>query len=404
MAHSFQDNLARFEAVLSQRPLSYDALLAVIRDLDVPSDVDDDALTRYFACCYRILDLNGDGFGTALLSDVGPEGADHIEACASEMVRQALYDRVASNRAWVEERIAWFRERGKKVPKAYLENDLPPALNIPWDLSTARARLEPLLNHWESRIRDYPTAHFDLCWRVRQEGYPVFREIIGEWMRALEAEGVGEPNTIAAFETADELLKKADGDELLSWEEGERDVVPLLDDPHPMVVAGAARYLGALYTCERFTEAPEAPDAPDLIAMLTRLSTLPRYSAIACGGFICGFDTDCSGLYSLASDARVKESGFDIHDWILALVERDDYEPYLPNAQALWFYIHEFYDCDPEMVTKFLDRDRAWLALMCATEAPKKIDGMEAVLKRLANGDDAHCAGVAKAHLQAYYS
>ena len=400
MARSFQDTLARFEASLAERPLRYEAVLALIRDLNVPSDVDGDTLTRYFACCYRILDLQGDGFGRVLFKDAGPRGANHLEACASEMVKHVIYDPVARNRAWVEERIAWFRERGKKVPKAYLEHGLPPALTIPWDLATARDRLAPLLDQWKSRLLDCPTAHFGVCWRVRQEGYPVFRQVIDEWMRALEAEGVGEPNTIAAFETADDLLKKANGDEPLSWAECERDVIPLLSDPHPMVVAGAAHYLGALYTYERFTE---APDAPDLIAMLTRLSALPRYSAIASGGFICGFDTDCSGLYSLASDERVKEPGFDIHDWILKLVERDDYEPYLPNAQALWFYIHEFYDCDPEMVTKFLDRDRAWLALMCATEAPKKIDGMETVLKRLADGDDAHCAEVAKAHLETYY-
>jgi hypothetical protein len=167
-----------------------------------------------------------------------------------------------------------------------------------------------------------------------------------------------------------------------------------------MIVAGAARYLGALHEGGRFESTPEAPD---LNAMLDRLSRLSRYRAIACGAFICGFDADFAGLSALSSDARLSEAGFSIDDWIVRIVAGDDEEPYLPNAQALWFYIHEHYYADPAMVTKFIDLGRTWLALMCATEAPKKVSGMKPVLERLAAVPDRGIADAAKAHLQAHY-
>lgn len=401
MPDNFPRNLARFEVALAERPLRYAKLLEVIRALDVPADVNADDLTRYFDCSYRILDLNETGFGEALRSDVGASAAGHLEACAGELIEHVLYDRDARNRAWIEERIAWFQERGQEAPDAYFDHDLPPALKIPWDQETAQERVRPLLSYWQAQLPDHPTGHIRLCWCVIHDGYPVFRDVFTEWMEKLEEQNLGPPGTLAAFANADELLHKAEAGHPIPWPECERETLALLDDPHPMVVAGAARYLGALYESNCFGNDPAAPN---LIAMLDRLSALPQFRAIACGGFVCGFDTECSGLHALASDSRVIEAGFAIDDWILKIVTSDDYEPYLPNAQALWFYIHEYYDFEPEMVMKFIDRGRAWLALMCATEAPQAVDGMKPVLERLSTTRDAAIAEAAKGHLAAHYT
>jgi hypothetical protein len=316
------------------------------------------------------------------------------------MIEHVLYDRSARNRAWVEERTAWFRAQGRDVPEAYIDHGIPPALGIPWDKTNAGVRVRPLLMHLESQLTDAPSAHFRLCWSVMRDGYPIFRKIFSEWMRELDAKGPAQPGTVAAFTKANDLLRKAEDGAVISWPVCEQEIVTLLDDPHPMIVAGAARYLGALYAGGSFRSTPEAPD---LNAMLDRLSLLPRYRAIACGAFICGFDTDIAGLSALSSDGRITEAGFSVDDWILKIVASDDYEPYLPNAQALWFYIHEHYCADAAMVTKFIDLDRAWLALMCATEVPEKLSGMKPVLEHLADVSDRKIADAAKAHLKAHY-
>jgi hypothetical protein len=400
MQDRFHDALQRFGDAQDARPLDYDAMIGIIRDLSVPPDVTAADLTRYFDCCFRILDLAGDGFGAKLCADVGKRRAGHLENCAREMVEHVLYDRVARNRAWLNDRVTWFREHGREVPEAYLHSDLPPVLSIPWDAPTARERLGPLFKYWQQRLVDNPTAHFGLCWRVMHDGYPVFREVFGDWMRRLEEKGIGQQGTVAAFADADTLLAKAEAGVALSWAACDRDVVALLSDPHPMVVAGAARYLGSLYVSNSFHDDPEAPD---LIAILNRLSSLAQFRAIACGGFICGFDVDCSGLRALASNGRIEEADFSIDDWVLDVVAGDDYEPYLPNAQALWFYIHEFYCSDPAMIMRFIDRDRIWLALMCATEVRDAVQGMKPVLERLLAAPDAEVAEAAKAHLTAFY-
>lgn len=400
MLSTFQDDLKRFETALAERPLSCDDLVSALRGLDVPADVCGADLTRYIRCSYHLLGIRDDDFSEILLSDVGPQAAWYLAVCAEEMIEHVLYDRVAGNRAWVEERVAWFRERGKEVPDAYLDHGLPPALSIPWDLVTARERLAPLLTLWEARLAHVPTAHFRLCWNVRRNGYQVFQKVIGEWLRRIEARGIGQPDTLAAFEKAEELLKKAESRARISWMECERDVLSLLGEAHPMVVGGAARYLGALYANDGIVD---CSDAPSLVAVLDRLSELPCFRAIACGGFVDGFDLDCRGLQTLATDPRAREAGFDIDLWILKIVASDDYEPYLPNAQALWFYIHEFYDLDPAMVMKFIDLKRDWLALMCATEVREKVSGMKTVLERLAASSDADIAGAARWHLNEYY-
>lgn len=400
MTDTFADTLARFETALDARPLDYETLIGVFRAIELPASPDADELTRLFACCYRILDFEKTGFNARLYQDAGEWYAGHLEACAFDQIECVMYDRNAQSRAWIAERIRWHEENDREVPDDYLSNDLPPALTIPWGKETARARTAPLLEYWQNALADVPTAHFSMAWKVTHDGYPVFCEIVEDWMHDLDEQGLGVPGTWAAFAKADELLDLADREAPLPWADCERNLLPLLKDPHPMIVAGAARVLGAFYAEEALPDGAQAPSPKDMLEMLGDLET---HRAIACGGFVCGFDTDCAGLHALKSDGRLINAGFVLDDWILHVITRDDYEPYLPNAQALWFYIHEHYCADPKMVMTFIDKDRSWLAMMCATEVHEAVDGMKPVLERLATDADPQVADMADQHLETHY-
>ncbi|XSG81441.1 MAG: hypothetical protein ACPW61_10190 [Methyloligella sp. ZOD6] len=122
---------------------------------------------------------------------------------------------------------------------------------------------------------------------------------------------------------------------------------------------------------------------------------------MVCGAFVHGLDTECYGLGSLASDERLRD--FDLDQWVVESLSLDEDEIYIPNAQALWFHVHEHYDCDPGFVTRLIDMDRAWIAMMCATERRERIEGMEPVLHRLAENPDPEIAAHAESHLARYY-
>ncbi len=400
MTEPLQETLARFETALDANPLDYDTLITVIRDIELPASPDADDLTRLFNCCYRILDFDKKGFNARLHEDVGNRRAGHLEACAGEQIECVMYDRNAQGRGWIKERIAWHQENEREVPEDYLEADLPPELTIPWNEETARERVRPLLDFWQNALSDNPTAHFNLAWKVTHDGYPVFRSIMEDWMRDFDQRGIGLPGTMAAFRKADELLALAERDPPLPWLECKRDLLPLLQDTHPMIVGGAARALGAFYSEDDY---PDDPEAPDLRAMLEMLGDLKTHRAIACGGFVCGFDIDYSGLYALQSDSRLQGGVFALDDWILNIITFDDYEPYLPNAQPIWFYIHEHYCAKPDMVMTFIDKGRSWLAMMCATEVHEAVTGMKPVLERLAQDTAPDIAEAAKQHLAEHY-
>lgn len=176
--------------------------------------------------------------------------------------------------------------------------------------------------------------------------------------------------------------------------------MPLLTHPHPMIAAGAARYLGALFGDEAFRAASSTPSIADLLKQLRRLE---GHRAAVAGAFVCGFDGD-TGLNALASDDVLTAAGFDLDGWVLDILAYGDGPPYLPNAQALWFYVHEHYCTDPGFAMRLIDIGRPWVALMCATELHEPVDGMRPVLERLvAEGADWDWAHIARRHLTDVY-
>jgi hypothetical protein len=400
MAKPLPQTLAAFEAALASASADYETVIGGFRDLVVPADVTDADLTRLYNLCYRLLDIPEGRPPVDLLAGMTDRQADHLTACAGGEIERTLYDPQASTRAWIARSRERFRQRGQPIPDEVSDDNLPPRLTIPWDVATATARIRPFLTRFEASLRESPAAHFRLCWNVARDGYPVFQEVLVAWLADLDARSLGWPRTAEAIVTARALDALSRAAEPMPWAECEADLLPLLAHPHPMVAAGAARWLGALYGSDRFDG---DPDAPSLAAMLERLRTYPEHRVAVAGGFVCGYDIMLEGLDGLATNKALKASGFDLDQWVLDIVAFEKDTDYLPNAQALWFYVHEHYAADPAFAKRLIDMDRAWIAMMCATEIDEPVAGMRSVLGRLAANPDPGIARPAKMHLDRHY-
>jgi len=399
MDGSFDAALVGLEEAVAERPLRYERLRRAFHEVVVPSDVSASQLERLYDACYRLLGLGESGEAGLLGSDLYEWEAGHIAACARSAIERTFFDPDAPTRQWVARMQEDFRNRGEPIPDGLGEGNLPPELAIPFDEETARRHATPFLGIFEAALARDPTIHFKLCWEVANSGYPVFREIFRNWLEELERKGIGVRGTPAAIRAASDLLRRTEQGEFLSYAECRSQVMPLVENPHPMIAAGAARYLGAHYAAGAF--AGEA-EAPSLERTLLWLRDDPRLAATLCGAFVNGYDQDLGGLSALEGSEELVSAGFDLDDWTLTALSRQE-ERYLPNAQALWFYVHERYCADPAYVTRLIEAGLAWVALMCATELPGPVEGMQAVLERLSAINDPQVSLPARRHLEAYY-
>jgi hypothetical protein len=398
-ATSLDAVLDQFDTAFAARPLQYQPLMDAFRSLEIPTGATDAQLSRVLSVCCRVLE----GDASPMDGDPILEQRNHLTACALDQVMRILRDPDAHTRAWIAMMQGRFRARGEAVPEDLNADRLPPSFEVPWDRATAEARLKSFLRHIETILADEPTAHFRIGWDVARGGRDVFRPIIAEWLSSLDRHGIGMPGTADAIEPALDLYARAEAESASPpiWADVEREIMPLLTHPHPMIAAGAARYLGALFADEAFRASPSTPSIADLLEQLRRLE---GHRAAVAGAFVCGFDWGTEGLNALASDDVLTAAGFDLDRWILDILAYGDEPPYLPNAQALWFYVHEHYCTDPEFAMRLIDIGRAWVALMCATELHEPVDGMRAVLERLvAEGADQDWAPIARRHLTDVY-
>ncbi|MGE3244775.1 MAG: hypothetical protein AB7J19_00465, partial [Beijerinckiaceae bacterium] len=346
---------SQFEEALAAETIDYAAVLAAFRALVIPTNVSAEQLERLTAICYRILNLDGADQPVRLLEHMENRPAGHLMACAEEVINDILFDRNASTRKWIAESIAGFHRRGQPLPEGLGDDHLPPEVDIPWSRAQAETHIRPFLHHYESGLKSVPTAHVGLCWNVFRDGHAVFQGIFEDWLKDLDRRKLGQRGTLQAIRKAFELGKMADRGLSMSWAECEADILPLLDHDHPLIVSHAARVLGSLYSGDTPDEEMDLPidllrDGPPLVDILDKLRTHKNFPYAACGGFINGFDSDLSGLYSLDNDERLKQVGFDLDGWIFDVLKADFYEPYLPGSQAFWFYLHEHYDYNPAAV------------------------------------------------------
>jgi hypothetical protein len=398
-ATSLDAVLDRFDAALAVRPIQYHPLIEAFRSLEIPNGVRDAQLSRVLAVCCRVLD----GDANPMDRDLTLEQGNHLRTCALDQAMRILRDPDAHTRAWIAMMQARFRARGEAVPEDLNADRLPPPFEVPWDRAIAEARVKPFLRYIERILADDPAAHFRIGWDVARGGRDVFRPIIADWLRDLDRRGIGMAGTADAVERALHLFELAESQSASPpiWADVEREIVPLLTHPHPMIAAGAARYLGTLFADEAFRAASSTPSFVDL---LEQLRTLEGHREAVAGAFVCGLDGASEGLNALASDDVLMGAEFDLDRWVLDIFAYGEEPPYLPNAQALWFYVHEHYCADPGFAMRLIDIGRAWVALMCATELREPVDGMRAVLERLvAEGSDQDVVRIARRHLTDVY-
>ena len=396
MPTSFSATLDAFERCLAEPRWRYEPLISAFREGQIPAEPSSADLERLYAICYRLIGLATPS--PSALAGLAPWQLQHLQACARDWIETTLYDRNANIRASIEKRTARFIERGKPLPAAFQRSDLPPRLTLPWSVEEAAARIRPFLDHHEGALQAYPLCHITLAWHVAIEGYPVFRAVIGAWLDELDTRRLGLPGTREALSTA--LSLHQGNDTFGHWPDCASGLMPLLDAAHPLLAAGAARRLGELYAEDAFAGVSAAPP---LATLLHALLANPHNIAIRCGGFVCGYDDSCMGLSALSGIKEPDGTAFDLDAWVLDIYRVGPDEPYLPNAQSLWFYVHEHYCADPAFITRLIDLGEAWVALMCATELNEPVEGMEAVLTRLARPADETIAVPARHHLARVY-
>ncbi|MEZ5819057.1 MAG: hypothetical protein R3D44_18460 [Hyphomicrobiaceae bacterium] len=404
MRQTLDAAIHRLEEAIAIRPAHYEPLLEAFRALEVPGDVPAGDLSRIYEACFAILGIKGaQSFDASALA---PREAGHITYCARDVVERTMHDPDGRTRRWIAERRQWHEARGLEIPEGYDDSELPPALTLPWDETDASRHIRPFLDHLEAQVREQPLSHLSLCWKVRHEGYPVFRAVMVRWMKDLEKKGLGPPGTVAAFDTVDRLDGLGFELEDEPWATVCDKLMGLLEDEHPMVAAAAGRCLGGLVADEGGEDEEDGrrADWPRLPKLLDLLRSVKGHRVHVAGGFVDGFDTSAmEGLGGLKSQALLADAGFDFEQWVLDILAQDPLEPYLPNAQAFWFYVHECYDLDPAFSHRLLDADRSFVALMCATERDERVEGMAAVLERLAGDADTWIADAARRHLDRVY-
>lgn len=349
-----------------------------LRDHRPPAPSADD-LRRMFAHCYAALDHWP---YTQKIRTVPDEGFRMYWQCVG-LIEATFTDDAARNRDFmqssVDRYLAYGLRHGDDPPRP-----APPRVYAPLDVQEAKALAAPYLAMLEEAIAEQPYSHLKLAWEVFRRPVMPFDQVFEQWLEDLDARGVSTGDSLPALRTAQALSALAqEGRQHLHWETVEAEVLPKLEDPHPMVAACAGRFIGMLMSQggERIVRSTP-PALSDFLASLTQVQNCRR--AVA-GGFVQGFD----GFGELAAEAG---EDFDLDAWVLAILDHPLKEPYVPGAQAFWFYVHEHFARRPDFIAGLIDAGHEWIALMCATEL-EYVEGMAPVLERLAASEH---EGIAK--------
>lgn len=373
-----------------------DAILDAWRALEMPARPDRDHLRRFIEANYRVLGI-GAGPAVAIAGDADGEASAHLAWVAEDFVARTLYDAAAEQRARIRERIARAAARGRAPSRWDDESHLPAELEIPFTAGEMRALLAPFLGALGEAVARQPTIHLKLLWNVWRDGYPPSREAVLAWADELDAAEVGDGRTRRALSLAsalhDEVEAIRSGDAEPDLAEAVPRILPLLDDPHPLVEAQAHRWLGAVHGHVIADDAAAtSAGLPTLAAILSRLATRATGRARAAGAFVDGFGEGAGGLHELCDCPEL--AGFDFEGWAIEIL-RDADEPYVPGAQAFWFYVHEAWCDRPDLAHRLIDAGNPFAAFACATELDPPAPGMDGVLRRLAAGDDPEMAAQA---------
>ena len=347
--------------------LNYEKTIAHFRKLSLGRVVSIDQFRELINTMVAILDM--DEYNSR---EIVPQFSelDHLRACAWGQIKQAIYS-----------------SRFDDGPKHLIEGSEP-------ELKDALTALKKLIKQelltlkigWDNRKLDA------LFWNIyNNPNHFSIKTVFKGIMSELEIKGfksTGWSNDIEKSVAVNNL----EMDEK-TWHYCENELIGLLDSENYMIRAGAAVKLG-----EFFALGNENGRLKVMLELIAKKESKRRGVA---GGFIEGLDDSCQGLYCLESSYL---SDFDTKNWVFQILEKNnDIEMYTPNAQSLDFYIHEFFDYDPDAVNRLIDLDREALALETAMESGQKVKGMERPLLRLSLSKNKPLANRAKEYLSRTY-
>lgn len=375
MNNELNNILIEFEEALNSNN-SYELIIAIFQKMKSSFLLDEETLPKFFEMMYQFLYYKND-------KEIYPNytAEMHIRACAVERIGLAFCQR-------------------PKIPK-YLEdkvdkNTLPP-LEIKWDVTKAQQYLSPFIQY----LANHPSmGYWD--WQLFTKSSSVIQSVFEEGLLKMEEEGKREKGYVAGLQKALELKKleeKIKNSEIV-WNDVKDDLISLLDHQHFMVRAGAAKNIGKFYS---YKIKDYDNSLPLFLNMLKLIGKKEIEKPGVLGPFIDGYDAGCEGISSLRHNEEIIKSNFDIPNYILEILEKSAPEPYIPNAQSIEFYAHEYFEGHPINIKRIIKMGKEELAFSAATNLQQKIEGMNEVLKLLSNSTDKRIATYAKEHLKKYY-
>ncbi|MEJ6390928.1 hypothetical protein [Gymnodinialimonas ulvae] len=348
-----------------------------------------------FAHCYGVLDRWPDYPG-------GDENRDvwRLRWQVKTLIEGFFVDPHGDSRAFRQGSLDHVSAFNRPLPD-YVSDPHSPLPHFPLDLEEARALALPYLQMLEARLDDAPLSHLPLCWSVKEHPAAPFDVIFNDWIADIDALGLGLGNTGEALRRGFALASLAQsGRQKVSRKAMDHEILPQFDDPHPLIAGCAGRFVGRVYkdTKRSFNNGTPQP----LANILDHIGALATNRRAVAGGFLHGLDDFGNNVFvDLKKDPRLE--GYDVDGWVMRIFADPVPEVHLPGAQGFWFPVHEHYCLDPPFVDKMIDAGLTWEALLCATEMQEPVDGMAAVLQRLAEVEDRGIADPARNCLERVY-
>lgn len=189
-----------------------------------------------------------------------------------------------------------------------------------------------------------------------------------------------------------------------SWAQAKKALDGLLEHPHEMVRAEAARRYGnQIALCIRAPELKANKGAPSLGETLRLIAQREARMGNVAAGFIDGFGRD-EGLYSLTNaDPEIAKlvaaEGIDIRAWVLEICRTGFGAPrFATNVEAWSSYVRDFFWADPDAVRQLVAMGQLRLAFLTASAEPSEV--MMPIIMRLAIGADPEVARDARNFLR----
>ena len=389
MSNPFQTALTAAQSAAADLPIDDENALAqalYAMRKNWPGDPTADDVRAAFSVCHAVL---------------AHPGSARLSYAVMEMIKRLVADPEGRYRDHVRHSFNHHRAFGRERPYGRFEAPIPAAY-LPITVAEARTLIQPLLSQYEGRMDADPITPLRLAWDVLEFPIAPFDQVFDAWLQEVEAKGLGYGDSHTGLSRAMAFYALAEeGRQRVTRASVDDQILPVLDDPNPVLAAAAARFLGRVHEdVEEFYNNGTPWPLPDLLDHLAARPAATR-RALA-GGFLNGFADVDEPFAMLQSDPRIGD--FNLEAWAMRILGGSAEEVYIPCAQAFWFYVHEAFDRDAAFMTRLIDAGHTWEAMMCATEIRDRVEGVAPILGRLAQLGEKGVSEPAEAHLRRFYS